>query len=293
MVCYKNECQGGLEMSIELPEAKILAEQMNKELKGKRIKSYRLRDCEKLQKIGFINKDTKAFDQLVNREVESVTSRGNAIHVKLDEGMNIILSPEYGGEIFYHSHEATVPEKFHLRIDFCDKTALTVRFTSMGGMRVLKDDELMESYLFKRDFNPEILSPMEEDFTFERFSELLADNNRALKPVLVGKDAVIVGLSNSAFQDVIYRAKLHPKRKTSELNLNEQKALYNAVKLVLRERLRLNGKNQFLDLYQKQGRYAPAMGPNMRKKDCTVCGTPIEELSLGGGKVFVCSKCQV
>jgi formamidopyrimidine-DNA glycosylase len=280
-------------MSIELPEAKILAEQMNKELRNKRIRSYRLRDCERLQKTEFINKDTKAFDQLVNREVESVTSRGNAILVKLDSKMDIILAPEYGGEIFYHSCETAVPQKYHLRIDFSDKTVLTVRFTSMGGVRVLKDDELTSSYVFKRDFNPEMLSPVDENFTFERFSELLAGKNRALKPVLVGKDAVLVGLSNSAFQDVIYRAKLHPKRKASELNLNEQKAIYNAVKLVIRERLRLNGKNQFLDLYQKQGGYAPAMSPNMRKKDCPVCGTPIEELSLGGGKVFVCPKCQV
>jgi formamidopyrimidine-DNA glycosylase len=280
-------------MSIELPEAKILADQMDKELKGKCIKSYRLRDCGKLQKIGFINRDNESFDQLVDREVESVTSRGNSIHVKLDEGMNLILSPEYGGEIFYHSHEATVPEKFHLKMDFSDKTVLTVRFTSMGGMRVLKDAELMDSYVFKRDFNTEIISPVDEDFTFERFSRLLSGNNRALKPVLVGKDAVLVGLSNSAFQDIIYRAKLHPRRKASELNLNEQKALYNSVKLVLRERLRLNGKNQFLDLYQNRGHYISAMGPNMRKKNCPICESPIQELSLGGGKVFVCPKCQV
>jgi formamidopyrimidine-DNA glycosylase len=280
-------------MSIELLEAKILADQMNKELKGKRIKSYRLRDCGKLQKIGFINRDNKSFDQLVNREVESVTSRGNSIRVKLDEGMNMILSPEYGGKVFYHCHEATVPEKFHLKIDFSDKSALTVRFTSMGGMRVSKDSELMDSYVFKRDFNTEILSPIDEDFTFERFSRLLSDNNRALKPVLVGKDAVLVGLSNSAFQDIIYRAKLHPRRRASELSLNEQKALYNSVKLVLRERLLLNGKNQFLDLYQNQGRYISAMGPNMRKKNCPVYESPVQELSLGGGKVFVCPKCQV
>jgi formamidopyrimidine-DNA glycosylase len=280
-------------MSIELPEAKILADQMNKELKGKRIRSYLLRERGKLQKIGFINRDNKSFDQLVNREVESVTSRGNSIRVKLDEGMNMILSPEYGGEIFYHSHEATVPEKFHLKMDFSDKTALTVRFTSMGGMRVLKDAELMDSYVFKRDFNTEILSPIDEDFTFERFSRLLSGNNRALKPVLVGKDAVLVGLSNSAFQDIVYRAKLHPRRKASELNLNEQRALYNSVKLVLRERLRLNGKNQFLDLYQNQGRYISAIGPNMRKKNCPICECPVQELSLGGGKVFVCPKCQV
>jgi|SRR5271157_2974417 len=280
-------------MSIELPEAKILADQMNRELKGKRIKSYRLQDVGKLQKIEFINKDNKSFDQLVNREVKSVSSRGNSIRVKLDEGTNMILSPEYGGEIFYHSKEATVPKKFHLRIDFSDKTALTVRFTSMGGMRILKDANLRDSYAFKRDFNTEILSPIDEEFTLEQFSKLLSDNNRALKSVLVGKDAVLVGLSNSAFQDIIYRAKLNPKRKASELNFNQQKALYDSVKLVLRERLQLNGKNRFLDLYQNRGHYIPAMGPNMRKKNCPVCKSPIGELSLGGGKVFVCPKCQV
>jgi formamidopyrimidine-DNA glycosylase len=111
--------------------------------------------------------------------------------------------------------------------------------------------------------------------------------------VLVGKDAVVVGLSNSAFQDIIYRAKLHPKRKASELDLDEQKALYSAVKLVLRERIRLNGKNQFLDLYRHRGGYTPAMGPNMRKQNCPVCGTPVEELSHGGGIVFVCPTCKV
>jgi len=280
-------------MSIELPEAKILSEQMNRVLKDKHIRSYHLRDCERLQKIGFINRDIKAFDQLVNRKVESVTSRGNAIRMKLDEGMNIILFPEYGGEVFYHSSGTTVPEKYHLKIDFGDKTALTVRLTSMGGIQVLKDAELKSSYVFKRDFNPEILSPVDEDFTFERFSKLLAKNNKALKTVLVGKDAVVVGLSNSAFQDIIYKAKLHPKRKASELKSHEQKALYDAVRFVLQQRIRLNGKSQFFDLHRNQGRYTPAMGPNMRKQKCPVCGTVIEELSLGGGKVFVCSKCQV
>jgi formamidopyrimidine-DNA glycosylase len=280
-------------MSIELPEACILAGQMNRELHGKLIKNYCLKDYERLQKIGFINKDVRSFDQLLNRRIESVISRGNSILVKLDSNLNLILSPEYGGEIFYHQPGSALPDKFHLRIDFSDKSALTVRLTSMGGFRVLKDDELINSYVIKRDFNPRVVSPIDEDFTLKRFSELLKKNNNALKTVLVGKDAVVVGLSNSAFQDIIYRAKLHPKRKASELNTHEQKALFDAVKFLLKERIRLNGKDQFLDLYQKRGLYVPAMGPNMRKCNCTSCGTPIEELSLGGGKVFVCPNCQL
>ena len=281
-------------MSIELPEAKILAEQMDKELKGNRIKSYHLQDYERLQRIGMMDKDTKSFDQLVNRKIESVISRGNAIRLKLSNGMNLILAPEYGGEIFYHTSVKTVSSKFHLKIDFVDDSALTVRLTSMGLINAMKDSELEWSYVYRRDFNPDVISPIDDkEFTFERFSKLLADNDRALKSVLVGKDAVVVGLSNSAFQDIIYRAKLNPKRKTSELNEDERKALYDAIRLVLQERIRLNGKDQFYDLYGNQGGYVPAMGPNVKQQKCPVCGTTIEKLSVGGGHVYFCPKCQV
>jgi formamidopyrimidine-DNA glycosylase len=280
-------------MSIELPEAKILAEQMNKELVGKRVKSYNLKDYERLQRIGFINKDLKAFDQLVNGEVKAVVSRGNAIRVKLSNEVNLILCPEYGGVILYHKNAAAIPEKFHLRIDFKGGAALTVRLTSMGGIHALKDSDLMSSYVFKRDFNPEILSPIDEEFTVEHFSRLLTNNKTALKSVLVGKDAVVVGISNSAFQDILYRAWLHPKRKASELNLDERRALYNAIRHVLQERIRLGGKDQFMDLYGKQGGYKPSMGPNMKQQKCPACGSSIEKMSVGGGQVFFCPKCQV
>ncbi len=280
-------------MSIELPEAKILAEQMNKELRGKRVKSCHLQDYERLQRIGMMDKDIKSFDQLVDGKIESVMSRGNAIRVKLSNGMNLVLAPEYGGKVFYHTSEKTVPGKFHLKVGFSDDTVLTVRLTSMGLIHAMKDSELKRSYVYRRDFNPRVSSPMDEAFTFERFSKLLADENRMLKAVLVGKDAVVVGLSNSAFQDILYRAKLHPKRKASELNTNERRALYDAIKLVLQERIRLNGKDQFYDLYGNQGGYTPAMGPNMKQQPCPACGTPIDKLSVGGGHVYLCPRCQI
>jgi len=280
-------------LSIELPEAKILAGQMNKELGGKRITSCYLQDYERLQRIGMLDKDTKSFDQLVDGKIEFVTSRGNVIRVKLNNGMNLILGPEYGGRIFYHTSEKTAPRKFHLKVCFSDDTVLTVRLSSMGLIHAMKDNELERSYIFRRDFNPDVSSPTDEEFTFECFSKLLTDNNRMLKSVLVGKDAVVVGLSNSAFQDILYRARLHPKRKASQLNRNERRVLYDAMKLVLKERIQLNGKDQFYDLYGKQGGYTPAMGPNMKQQSCSNCGTPIEKLSVGGGQVYFCRNCQV
>ncbi|UCE29771.1 MAG: hypothetical protein JSV85_03410 [Candidatus Bathyarchaeota archaeon] len=280
-------------MSIELPEAKILAEQMNEELRNKRVKCCHLEDYERLQRIGMLDKDMESFGQLVHGKIESVTSRGNVIRVKLNNGMNLVLAPEYGGKLFYHTNKKTVPKKFHLKVDFNDDTVLTVGLASMGLIHALRDNDLNRSYVYRRDFNSDVASPIDEEFTFKHFSGLLADNNRMLKSVLVGKDAVVVGLSNSAFQDIVYRAKLHPKRKASELNKGESQALYDAIKLVLEERIRLKGKDQFCDLYGNQGGYTPTMGPNMKQQSCLICGTPVEKLSIGGGQVYFCPKCQV
>ncbi|UCD73585.1 MAG: hypothetical protein JSW01_02800 [Candidatus Bathyarchaeota archaeon] len=280
-------------MSIELPEARILAGQMEKELLGKRIVSYELADYERLQKIGMLNKDERSFNRLVDREIKSIVSRGNSILVKFDSAMNLLISPEYGGKIFFHASEKAVSGKFHLKLVFGDGTVLTTRLTSMGVIFAVNDEELKRSYTYMRDFNPQVNSPLDEGFTFDRFSGLLSENNRMLKAVLVGKDAVLVGLSNSAFQDVIYRARLHPKRKAGELREDEQQALYDAIKTVVEERFRLGGKDEFYDLYGKQGSYTPAMGPRMRDHSCPLCGTSIEKLSLGGGRVYICPECQV
>lgn len=282
---------GSILMSIELPEARILAEQMNRELARKQVKSILLKDYQRLQQIGMMNRDLADFNILVGGKIENVNSRGNVIIAKLDNETNLILGPEYGGEIFYHQTPKSV-SNFHLRMNFTNDSFLTVRLTSMGVIQALKDDELESSYLYKRDFNSAKLSPIGKEFTFERFSKMMADNNKMLKMVLVGKDAILVGVSNNTFQDILYRAKIHPKRKASKLNTQEKRRLYNALKLVLKERINLGGKAQFHDLYGKQGVYTAAMGPNMKEQTCPECGLQIEKLSLGGGQVYLCPNCQ-
>ena len=105
-------------MSIELPEAHILTTQMGEALKGKKVESYDLRDIERMIKIGFI-KNVDDFNDLVDRTVLDVTSRGNTIRVRFDDGVNLLIGPEYGGIIRYIEGGDEVP-KYHLRLDFTD-----------------------------------------------------------------------------------------------------------------------------------------------------------------------------
>ena len=277
-------------MSIELPEARILADQLDEALSGKTVESYDLKDVERMMRIGFINKDLLEFDDLIGKTVEAATSRGNVIRVRLTEAMNLLLAPEYGGVVSLLPEGGNVP-KYHLRLDFTDGSKLTIRITSMGLIYAIKDKSLADSYMYKRDFLNGV-SPVEADYTWDWFKDTIGGLNRQPKPLLVGKDAHLISISNATFQDVIYRAGVHPKRRVSDLSENELKRLYDNIKLVIDARLRSKGKHQFVDIHGKRGGYIPAMGPNMKEKSCPKCGTAIQKLAHGGGHVYVCPTCQ-
>lgn len=275
-----------------MPETQILSKQMDNELRGKQVRACHVENSQKLQKVGFVNRDLSDFTRLIDVRIDSVVSRGNVIRVKLHKGMNLILAPEYGGKILYKEKDSIVPSKFHLKLDFTDNSALVVALTGMGVIQALRDKDLEHSYVYRRDFSDTASPTDDKEFTYERFSKDVTSKNVNIKSVLVGKDAVIVGLSNNAFQDILYRAKIHPKRKASELTEKEKHKLFDMIKMVIQRRIELGGKDQFIDLYGKQGSYTSMMGPNMKGKACTECGTKTEKLSLGGGQVYFCPKCQ-
>jgi len=279
-------------MSIELPEALILARQMNRELVGKTVKSFHLKDCQRLQRMGFVNRNARDFDILMGSRIDSVTSRGNSILTKLSNGTNLLLAPEYGGVVLYHREDSKVPSSYHLKLDFADGTFLTARLTGMGCINSLPDGKLKDSYIFRRDFlgRP---SPADEGFTFDSFSRMVGTSNRMLKSVLVGKDAVVTGLGNSAFQEIAYRARIHPKAKASDLDDDRKRALYDAMRGVVLGRIEKGGKNDFLDLYGKRGRWEPTMGAHMKGRPCPHCGTAIESVSIAGGPSYFCPSCQI
>ena len=279
-------------MSIELPEAHILSTQMSKVLVGKVVQAYDLQNCQRLQKIGCVNKDASAFNNLIGGKVVSIASRGNVIAVKLSNEWNLVLAPEYGGVLLFHQNENTLPKKFHLKLGFQDGTALTVSLTGLGCIQAVAEADLAKNYLYRRDFS-QITSPLDaETFTLERFLKDLAAKTVNVKAALVGKDAVLVGLSNSAFQDILYRAKIHPKRKALDLTESQKRALYDAITHLAQERIQKGGKDKFVDLYGKQGTYTPKMGPNMKNQTCPACKTRIEKISHGGGQVYLCPTCQ-
>jgi formamidopyrimidine-DNA glycosylase len=278
-------------MSFELPEAIILAKQMKKELLGKTVSSWNIMDSKRMQSIGFMNKDENDYDMLLGGEITVISQRGNTVLVKLNNGSNLVLGPEYGGIIRYHP-EGKMFKKYHLLLEFNDGSYLTIRLTSMGAIYAAAEEKLKDNYMYKRDFLNGI-SPTEKEYKLDIFKEKLRNYNRNIKMALVGKDALLVGVSNASFQELIYEAKIHPKMKASELSEKQVENLYNAIKNLIDARLKQGGKEKFIDLYGNKGRYIPKMGPNMKGQNCPICDSIIDRIQHGGGQVYLCPSCQI
>lgn len=266
----------------ELPDILVLARQMNDELVGKTIRTAQFHEK------GYFNLPKGDFEAaLIGRTIDSVAGRGKWLFVKLGADMYLQIG-EHTGHVLYHKGEDTVPDKFTLRVDFTDGTALTIRNYGMSFIRVVHEGELGR---FKYPGRLGI-SPVDEAFTFEAFSNVLDENgNRALKAILLDQHK-IAGISNGYFQEIAFRARIHPKGKAKELSEEKGKALYEAIRDTLGEAIRLGGKDDTLDLYGRRGGYQKVLGAHALGQPCPECGTPIVRLSLLGSNTYMCPNCQ-
>ncbi|MFW9849376.1 MAG: DNA-formamidopyrimidine glycosylase family protein [Candidatus Thorarchaeota archaeon] len=278
-------------LSIELPEVDILARQMNSELVSKHIEKTTIDNYEKLQKQTFFNKDISLYDRLNGCKIESVVGRGTVIRLKMNKNMNLLLAPEMGGELRYHPDRKDLPKKFHLLLDYKDGSAFSVRLKGYGLVLAASDGDLANVYSYNRDFLNGV-SPLEVDYTLEYLTKILEERDKNLKTLLVGKEAVVVGFGNAGFQEIAYKAGIHPKRKSSTFTKAENKALYTAIMNVTESRIKKGGKDSFTDIYGKQGEHCPLIGGHLRDKPCPKCGTTIERLMFGGGPTYLCPSCQ-
>jgi len=278
-------------MSIELPEIEILSKQMNKVLPSKKVKSVIIDNYDKLRKISFFNKDITIYDKLVGTSIEAVSGRGTVVRSKMSKKMNLLLAPEMGGEVRFHANQETIPKKLHFKADFTDGTVLTVRLKGYGLIFASIDSQLKDVYSYKRDVL-EGVSPLDDNYTLDHVIKALDEKDKNLKTLMVGKEAIVVGYGNAGFQEIAYKAGIHPKRKSSTFSKAEKRALFNAIKKVTEARLKKGGKTSFTDLYGTAGKHVPFMGGHLRDKECPKCGTIIERLMFGGGPTYLCPTCQ-
>ncbi len=267
----------------ELPEIYNLARQMHEELRGKKIIQV------KVHQEKCLNVPVKDFESLVKgKTIGPVTSRGKWVFTKLEPETWFLLNLGMGGDVLYHTPGKPLPDKYQVRLDFDDRSVLTIRFWWFGYAHAVVQAGL-ETHRMTSTLG---LSPIEgEEFDYEAFSALLEGRRGNIKSFLTNQK-VVAGIGNVYIQDILFAARLHPGRKIPDIRDKGRKKLFFAIRDNLKHAVDLGGLAYEKDLYNRPGRLKDFSVGYRDGKPCPECGTPIEKIKTGSTASFICPCCQ-
>ena len=132
------------------------------------------------------------------------------------------------------------------------------------------------------------------DFTLDYFLGLFQPAlDRLSAKAFLATGQRIPGLGNGVLQDILYHARVNPKRKMGTLDAAARERLYEAVVTTLHEMTAAGGRDTERDLFGRPGGYAARMSKNTVGQPCPECGSLIVKEAYLGGSVYYCPGCQV
>jgi formamidopyrimidine-DNA glycosylase len=138
-------------------------------------------------------------------------------------------------------------------------------------------------------------TPVDPEFTVAYLSSLILkhsdEGKRSVKGLLT-QDQLIPGLGNAIAQDIMFKARLHPRRSITGLSKAQVRILHKAIVETVAEAIRLGGRNDETGLYGIPGTYTRIMDKTTAGHPCPECGARIEKIAYLGGACYFCPECQ-
>lgn len=269
---------------VELPEALVLAKQINEVVKGRRIAGV----VPNASPHGFawFNGDPAAYPQmLIGRTIGNADAFGCLVHVEADD-----MALYFSTNMSFHEKGAKRPKKHQLMLEFEDGSALTCSVQMWGCMLCCpkgRESEMKSGYSINRP-----IAPLSDEFTYEHFKSLAPEDGKISAKALLATDQRIPGLGNGVAQDILYTARINPKRKLRDLSEEQLRGLYDATVSVIRQMVEKGGRDTERDLLGNKGGYETMLSKLTVDRPCRFCSSAIIKEAYLGGSVYYCPKCQ-
>ncbi len=269
---------------IELPEAINLAKQINERIAGRKVEQ--ILPPTKPHKLCWFNGEPEEYERAVKGAVlTKAEGFGIFVEIHFDNGLRLCISDGINLRLIGYDK---IPEHYQLLIRFDDGNALVFTVAMYGGI-CLHDRSYDNPYYLA---SQSAVSPFSQEF-----SEYFEKTFEASKPGLSAKAFLATeqrfpGIGNGVLQDILFSAKIHPKRKISTFNLDDQNRLLHSIVDTIEEMIQLDGRDTEKSLLGEPGGYETKMSKNTVDTACTVCGTMITKENYMGGSIYFCPTCQ-
>ena len=268
----------------ELPEVEILREELRQAVIGRRVREAAILEESEGQSL------VAQFKEAVeDRVIAGVRRRGKMLLLDFEGGHSLIIHLMMVGQLLLCPPFTGQPR------DVCLELKLADDVLTLGQLR-LKYVHLLPTA--EVDDWPPVArlgtDPLDEGFTVDLLRRILARKRGMIKTALMDQTA-IAGLGNVYTDEILFRARLHPQRRASELSGDEVERLHVSIVAELQRGLEMGGSSEmaFVHLDGSEGSYQESFQVKGRKgKPCFVCATPIEKVKVGGRGTYFCPRCQ-
>lgn len=272
---------------VEIPEAHCLARQLEARCGGRKIVSVTAGHTP--HKFAWYYGDRSAYEELAaGRTIRSACPVGGM--VEITAGPVRLLFAE-GASLRHLPPGEKEPAKHQLLVRLDDGTALVASVQMYGGIGVFPKGGNDNPYYLGSQAKP---SPLTDAFDEPYFERLLAapGGDKLSAKALLATEQRIPGLGNGVLQDILFRARVHPRTRTGDLSAARRRRLYQALKRTLREMADRGGRDTEMDLDGRPGGYVTLMSRKTVGSPCPACGAKIEKAAYLGGSVYFCPVCQ-
>lgn len=175
----------------------------------------------------------------------------------------------------------------HFRLDLDNGTQL--RFSDsrkFGKVYLTNDIQTITSKL-----GPE---PLDDDFTAYNFYQRIKHYHRTIKALLLDQE-FIAGVGNIYADEALFRAKIHPLRRSDTLTDDEIKQLYGTIRDALNAGINHEGAS--VNWYRKPDGSKGSSQDYLfvygqEDQPCQRCGTPIQKIRVAQRGTHFCPNCQ-
>ena len=271
---------------LEIPEALTIASQLEQTVLGRTIVSAVA--AKSPHGFAWYTGDPALYGELLNnKKITGTASYGGRPEIEAEE-MRIAFGD--GVNVRYLDSDTKRPEKHQLLLELDSGDAICCTIQMYGGMWAFKEGTNQGFYYNIAKEKP---SPLSDEFNADYFISLLGDETKKMSAkAFLATGQRIPGLGNGVLQEILWTAKIHPKKKISALSASELELLYEKVKSVLVEMTEKGGRDTERDLFRNPGGYVTALNRKKVGTSCPVCGETIQRAAYMGGNIYFCIGCQ-
>src|SRR5918998_2949976 len=272
----------------ELPEVETIKQHLRELVVGSFITEVEVLDP------GLVEQpSTEEFErELEGDRISGARRRAKHLIVEFDSGNFLVFQLKIGGQLLLVPPVEEPKTALMLVIHLDGDRRLFLRDeTRFTRARLLNAEEL-EARL--STLGPE---PLEEEFKRNGagyLQETLSSRRAQIKPLLLDQK-IVSGIGNIYVDEILYDARLHPRRKANTLSEGEWKALYHAIRSNLAAGVEHRGTTVRLykDVLDRPGEHQNYLQVfEKHGQPCPGCEGKVVREKVGGRPTHFCPSCQ-